>query len=74
MLEYVALGSANRKLHRSRTTGTAGPFPTGHAISKHLTTTAGARDPVQMQGYRLLEELAHQIRERVPERVVHAKG
>ncbi len=56
-------------------------------MSKRLTTTAGApiadnqnsmtagpRGPVLMQDYQLLEKLAHQNRERIPERVVHAKG
>lgn len=55
--------------------------------NKRLTTTAGApiadnqnsltagpRGPVLMQDYQLLEKLAHQNRERIPERVVHAKG
>lgn len=54
---------------------------------KRLTTTAGApiadnqnsqtagpRGPILMQDYQLLEKLAHQNRERIPERVVHAKG
>jgi len=36
--------------------------------------TAGPRGPVLMQDYHLLEKLAHQNRERIPERVVHAKG
>lgn len=36
--------------------------------------TAGARGPVLMQDYQLVEKLAHQNRERIPERVVHAKG
>lgn len=36
--------------------------------------TAGARGPILMQDYQLLEKLAHQNRERIPERVVHAKG
>lgn len=36
--------------------------------------TAGQRGPVLMQDYQLLEKLAHQNRERIPERVVHAKG
>ena len=53
----------------------------------HLTTTAGApvadnqnsltvgpRGPTLLQDYVLLEKLAHQNRERIPERVVHAKG
>lgn len=36
--------------------------------------TAGARGPVLLQDYQLVEKLAHQNRERIPERVVHAKG
>ena len=36
--------------------------------------SAGARGPLLMQDYQLLEKLAHQNRERIPERVVHAKG
>jgi catalase len=56
-------------------------------MSQRLTTTAGApvadnqnsltagpRGPVLVQDYQLLEKLAHQNRERIPERVVHAKG
>jgi catalase len=56
-------------------------------MSKRLTTTAGApisdnqnsltagaRGPVLLQDYQLVEKLAHQNRERIPERVVHAKG
>jgi len=52
-----------------------------------LTTTAGApvadnqnsltardRGPVLLQDWQLIEKLAHQNRERIPERVVHAKG
>jgi catalase len=36
--------------------------------------TAGSRGPVLMQDYQLMEKMAHFNRERVPERVVHAKG
>ncbi|RXZ45410.1 catalase [Crenobacter cavernae] len=36
--------------------------------------TAGARGPVLLQDVWLLEKLAHFDRERIPERVVHAKG
>ena len=56
-------------------------------MTRRLTTTAGApvadnqnsltagpRGPVLMQDYQLIEKLAHQNRERIPERVVHAKG
>ena len=55
--------------------------------NKHLTTnqgvpvsnnqsslTVGERGPVLMQDVHLVEKLAHFDRERIPERVVHAKG
>jgi catalase len=38
------------------------------------TATAGARGPALMQDVHLLEKMAHFDRERIPERVVHAKG
>jgi catalase len=38
------------------------------------TLTAGPRGPVLLQDHQLIEKLAHQNRERIPERVVHAKG
>ena len=36
--------------------------------------TAGERGPLLLQDYQLIEKLAHQNRERIPERAVHAKG
>ena len=54
---------------------------------RHLTTangvpvsdnqnslTAGARGPIVLEDFHLFEKLAHFNRERIPERVVHAKG
>jgi catalase len=38
------------------------------------SVTAGAKGPVLMQDVHLTEKLAHFDRERIPERVVHAKG
>ncbi|MCW5619543.1 MAG: catalase [Burkholderiales bacterium] len=38
------------------------------------SVTAGARGPILLQDIHLAEKLAHFNRERVPERVVHAKG
>lgn len=38
------------------------------------SATAGPRGPLLMQDYQLIEKLAHQNRERIAERVVHAKG
>ncbi|RZN63977.1 MAG: catalase [Candidatus Methanoliparum thermophilum] len=36
--------------------------------------TAGEAGPVLLQDYELIEKLAHFVRERIPERVVHARG
>ncbi|MFD1910710.1 catalase [Halodurantibacterium flavum] len=36
--------------------------------------TAGERGPILIQDWQLIEKLAHQNRERIPERIVHAKG
>lgn len=36
--------------------------------------SAGERGPLLLQDWQLLEKLAHQNRERIPERAVHAKG
>ena len=38
------------------------------------SVTAGTRGPVLLQDVHLIEKLAHFNRERIPERVVHAKG
>jgi catalase len=45
-----------------------------HIADNQNSLTAGARGPILMQDYQLLEKLAHQNRERIAERVVHAKG
>ncbi|WP_045389243.1 catalase [Falsirhodobacter sp. alg1] len=56
--------------NKPRLTTTAGaPVPTNNT-----TYTAGERGPALLQDYQLIEKLAHQNRERIPERVVHAKG
>src|ERR1041384_3227021 len=55
---------------KPRLTTTAGaPVP-----SNNTTQTAGERGPALLQDYQLIEKQAHQNRERIPERVVHAKG
>ena len=42
--------------------------------NKQATMTAGPRGPVLMQDFVFSDEMAHFGRERIPERVVHAKG
>jgi len=51
------------------TTSAGAPVP-----DNQNAITAGARGPLLLQDYQLIEKLAHQNRERIPERVVHAKG
>ncbi|MGR3570784.1 catalase [Brevirhabdus sp.] len=55
---------------RPRLTTSAGAPVADNQNSK----TVGPRGPVLMEDYQLIEKLAHQNRERIPERVVHAKG
>lgn len=43
-------------------------------VDNQNSLSAGARGPLLMQDYQLIEKLAHQNRERIPERTVHAKG
>ncbi|MDR2350525.1 MAG: catalase [Deltaproteobacteria bacterium] len=43
-------------------------------INDNISQTAGKGGPILMQDVVLLEKLAHFGRERIPERVVHAKG
>jgi catalase len=50
------------------TTGEGAPIARQHAL------TAGPRGPVLMQDVQLLEQMQRFNRERIPERVVHAKG
>eukprot|EP00794_Sanderia_malayensis_P012722 gene12722-14027_t len=51
------------------TTGNGVPVDT-----KTSTMTVGPRGPVLMQDHVFIDEMAHFDRERIPERVVHAKG
>ncbi|MFN7097306.1 MAG: catalase, partial [Gammaproteobacteria bacterium] len=50
---------------------TAAGIPVG---DNQNSLTAGERGPILMQDHFLMEKMAHFNRERVPERVVHAKG
>ena len=56
---------------KKKTLTTAFGIPVGDDLN---SLTAGPRGPVLMQDMHLLEKLTHFDRERIPERVVHAKG
>ncbi|KAK3773370.1 hypothetical protein RRG08_023249 [Elysia crispata] len=51
------------------TTGTGAP-----AGNKNASLTVGPRGPILLQDFVFTDEMAHFNRERIPERVVHAKG
>jgi len=59
----------NQKKPDVLTTGTGCPIDT-----KTATMTAGPRGPILLQDAQFLDEMSHFDRERIPERVVHAKG
>ena len=47
----------------------------GHPVAENQhSLTAGERGPILIQDSHLIEKLAHFNREKVPERIVHAKG
>ena len=47
----------------------------GQPVGDHLNSlTAGPRGPILLQDTTLIDEITHFDRERIPERVVHAKG
>jgi catalase len=58
-----------KKQNRKLTTASGKPY-----VEHENTMSAGARGPLLLQDYILHEKMAHFNRERIPERVVHAKG
>eukprot|EP00061_Rhincodon_typus_P018067 g47082.t1 len=68
--KYV-LGFRARILENVDTLTTGGGQPIGDKLN---VMTAGPRGPLLMQDTVFVDEMAHFDRERIPERVVHAKG
>ena len=47
----------------------------GHPVTNNQSSrTIGNRGPVTLENYQLIEKISHFDRERIPERVVHARG
>ena len=47
----------------------------GHPVSNNQSQrTVGPRGPATLENYQFLEKISHFDRERIPERVVHARG
>jgi catalase len=58
-----------QEAERTLTTASGRPY-----VENDNTMTVGPRGPILLQDYILHEKMAHFNRERIPERVVHAKG
>ena len=68
---YTTIDYKGEMMPNSKTMTTTGGNP---IADNQNSLSAGERGPLLLQDYQLLEKLAHQNRERIPERVVHAKG
>lgn len=68
MLEWKQLNSEESK-NDIATTAHGTPI-----VVKDATQTVGPRGPILLQDAHFIEDMAHFNRERIPERVVHAKG
>lgn len=70
--------SGNNKIPEQESAGGGTTILTtrqGHPIYDNQNTrTVGNRGPATLENYQLLEKMSHFDRERVPERVVHARG
>jgi catalase len=62
------MGKNPEKKNKSLTTANGAP------IAEQQALTVGPRGPLLMQDVQLIEQMQHFNRERIPERVVHAKG
>ena len=76
---YFKVGKLKRLLCNDSMVLTQGPeqLTTAHGAplgDKLNSVSVGPRGPLLLQDHALIEELAHFDRERIPERVVHAKG
>ncbi len=67
--DEIQFGYLMMKEHNFLTSASGAPLP-----DNQNSLTAGPRGPLLVQDYQLFEKHAHFNRERIPERVVHAKG
>src|SRR3712207_4095112 len=61
----------------SNRTGNARTLTTrqGHPVANNQSQrTVGSRGPATLENYHFIEKISHFDRERIPERVVHARG
>lgn len=65
------MAPSNNNKSNTATTSNGAPLPPNGLTA---SSTAGPRGPIVLEDFALVDHLAHFDRERIPERVVHAKG
>ena len=70
LITYINSQPGNRAMKKTTLTTSAG----APIADDNNSVSAGARGPLTFDNFRLFEKLAHFNRERIPERVVHARG
>ena len=69
VFSIIVFGACVLQKPDALTTGTGAPVG-----NKLASLTVGPRGPILLQDFVFTDEMAHFNRERIPERVVHAKG
>ncbi len=77
LIEQMASGSGAGRTNDKARKAQTGTLTTrqGHPVTNNQSTrTVGNRGPATLENYQFLEKITHFDRERIPERVVHARG
>ena len=77
LIQQLAGGSKSGTINDRAGKATTGTLTTrqGHPVTNNQSTrTVGNRGPTTLENYPFLEKITHFDRERIPERVVHARG
>ena len=77
LVTQLASGSGQGNVNDKATAAQAGTLTTrqGHPVTNNQNMrTVGNRGPTTLENYQFIEKITHFDRERIPERVVHARG
>jgi catalase len=77
LLDALANGRGVESINTKAKTASTGTLTTrqGHPVTDNQSLrTVGNRGPATLENYQFLEKITHFDRERIPERVVHARG
>jgi hypothetical protein len=77
LIEMLAAGLSQGHVNDAAQKAEAGTLTTrqGHPVTNNQSMrTVGNRGPATLENYQFIEKITHFDRERIPERVVHARG